>query len=78
MMWNEIRFGVRWRMRERMALAARGVNLENVKSVKISLDPFHEDTHSLRQVNLPLIPYPFSDNSGSSSPANVRRKPIQR
>lgn len=47
-MWERIRCGVRWRPRERAALAARALDLRKVKSVDISLDPFHPGNTSLR------------------------------
>uniref|UniRef100_A0A0N5AMD8 L51_S25_CI-B8 domain-containing protein n=1 Tax=Syphacia muris TaxID=451379 RepID=A0A0N5AMD8_9BILA len=48
MMWQRIRHGVRWIPRERFALAARAVDMKDVKSVLISLDPFHPGNQSLR------------------------------
>lgn len=47
-MWQLIRQGVRWRPRERYALAMRGLDLAKVKSVKISFDPFYEDNAAIR------------------------------
>uniref|UniRef100_A0A7E4VAZ7 Large ribosomal subunit protein mL53 n=1 Tax=Panagrellus redivivus TaxID=6233 RepID=A0A7E4VAZ7_PANRE len=47
-MWQSIRAGVRWRPVERFALSVRAINLKDVNSVHISLDPFHHDTNSLR------------------------------
>lgn len=48
LMWQHIRQGVRWRMRERYGLAVRGLDLAKVKSVKISLDPFYKDNLAIR------------------------------
>uniref|UniRef100_A0A915PL17 Large ribosomal subunit protein mL53 n=1 Tax=Setaria digitata TaxID=48799 RepID=A0A915PL17_9BILA len=47
-MWERIRFGARWRTGERTALAIRGMDLKNVKSIQFSFDPFHHDCRSLR------------------------------
>ncbi|KAE9419549.1 hypothetical protein Angca_006620 [Angiostrongylus cantonensis] len=48
-MWQRIRYGVRWRPGERLALAIRALDLKSVKSVNISLDPLHHDTSSIRK-----------------------------
>ncbi|VDK17310.1 unnamed protein product [Anisakis simplex] len=40
-MWEKIRYGVRWKPSERLALANRGLDLRNVKSISISMDPFY-------------------------------------
>lgn len=47
-MWESIRYGVRWKPKERFSLAARALNLKDVSSVHISMDPFHSETNSLR------------------------------
>lgn len=47
-MWERIRFGARWCTAERTALAMRGVDLKNVKSIHFSFDPFYHDCHALR------------------------------
>nr|CDJ88860.1 ATPase domain containing protein [Haemonchus contortus] len=48
-MWQRIRYGVRWKPAERFALAARALDLKRVKSVDISLDPFHSGNESIRR-----------------------------
>ena len=47
-MWESIRQGVRWKPRERFALAARAVNLQNVEKIHVSLDPLNANNNSLR------------------------------
>ncbi|MFH4980765.1 hypothetical protein AB6A40_007474 [Gnathostoma spinigerum] len=48
-MWERIRYGVKWRPNERLALAFRGLNMETVDSVKFSFDPFFDGNRSLRE-----------------------------
>ncbi|CAD5226964.1 unnamed protein product [Bursaphelenchus xylophilus] len=48
-MWMRIRAGVRWKPGEMRALACRGIDLKQVKSIKISMDPFHKDNVALRE-----------------------------
>ncbi|KAK6059786.1 hypothetical protein COOONC_02561 [Cooperia oncophora] len=48
-MWQRIRYGVRWKPAERLALAARALDMKSVKSVDISLDPLHNGTASIRK-----------------------------
>lgn len=47
-MWERIRLGVRWKPEERFALACRGMNLKNVSTIKISIDPFYPGNGSIR------------------------------
>ncbi|VDN07220.1 unnamed protein product [Thelazia callipaeda] len=47
-MWERIQFGAKWRLGERTALAMRGIDLNNVKSIQFSFDPFDRSSHSLR------------------------------
>ncbi|ETN69733.1 hypothetical protein NECAME_15119 [Necator americanus] len=47
-MWQSIRYGVRWRPQERLALAIRALDLKSVKSVNISLDPLYPGNLSIR------------------------------
>ncbi|PAV59403.1 hypothetical protein WR25_03528 [Diploscapter pachys] len=47
-MWEKIRYGVRWKPRERFALACRSLNLKSVKSVDISFDPLRPGNESIR------------------------------
>ncbi|KAK5969346.1 Mitochondrial Ribosomal Protein Large [Trichostrongylus colubriformis] len=47
-MWQRIRYGVRWKPKERLDLAIRALDLKSVKSVEISLDPFHSGNRSIR------------------------------
>ncbi|VDL69972.1 unnamed protein product [Nippostrongylus brasiliensis] len=48
-MWQRIRYGVRWKPQERLALAIRALDMKSVKSVDISLDPLREGNHSVRK-----------------------------
>uniref|UniRef100_A0A1I7YDJ2 Large ribosomal subunit protein mL53 n=1 Tax=Steinernema glaseri TaxID=37863 RepID=A0A1I7YDJ2_9BILA len=48
-MWQKIRYGVRWNPSERLALANRGLNLKDVKSIEFSFDPFHTGNQSIRE-----------------------------
>ncbi|KJH46901.1 hypothetical protein DICVIV_07027 [Dictyocaulus viviparus] len=48
-MWQCIRYGVRWKPSERLALAIRALNLKSVKSIHISLDPLHHSNSSIRR-----------------------------
>ncbi|VDM37011.1 unnamed protein product [Toxocara canis] len=48
-MWERIRYGVRWIPSERLALANRALDLKNVKSIAISMDPFYPGNGSLRE-----------------------------
>ncbi|KHJ75830.1 hypothetical protein OESDEN_24553, partial [Oesophagostomum dentatum] len=47
-MWQRIRYGVRWKPDERLALAIRALNLKSVKTVNISLDPLYSGNLSIR------------------------------
>ncbi|KAI6198102.1 hypothetical protein M3Y94_01305100 [Aphelenchoides besseyi] len=47
-MWTHIRQSLRWNLTERFAVAARGLDLTTVSSIRVSLDPFHKDTESVR------------------------------
>ncbi|KAL6733356.1 hypothetical protein Aduo_004007 [Ancylostoma duodenale] len=47
-MWQRIRYGVRWRPDERLALAIRALDLKSVKSVNISFDPLYPGNLSIR------------------------------
>ncbi|GMT13397.1 hypothetical protein PFISCL1PPCAC_4694 [Pristionchus fissidentatus] len=47
-MWQKIRYGVRWNPGERLALGIRAIDLQKVKSIDISMDPLHEENHSIR------------------------------
>lgn len=48
-MWQRIRYGVRWKPKERLALAVRALDLKSVKSIDISIDPFHQGNYSIRK-----------------------------
>ncbi|KAK0426448.1 hypothetical protein QR680_009715 [Steinernema hermaphroditum] len=48
-MWEKIRYGVRWKPTERLALANRALNLKDVKSIDFSFDPFHTGNRSIRE-----------------------------
>lgn len=48
MMWQRIRSGVRWRPKERFALAVRAMNMKDVKTIFLSFDPFRPGSGSLR------------------------------
>lgn len=48
-MWTRIRKGIRWVPQERFALALKAVNLKDVKTIKISLDPFNQNNQSIRE-----------------------------
>uniref|UniRef100_A0A0N4ZXE6 Large ribosomal subunit protein mL53 n=1 Tax=Parastrongyloides trichosuri TaxID=131310 RepID=A0A0N4ZXE6_PARTI len=47
-MWQKIRQGVRYVPKEEFAKACKEMDFTNVKSIKISLDPFHKQNNSLR------------------------------
>lgn len=49
-LWARIRHGVRWDRKEQTELALKAliVCMKDVKSVNISMDPFHGDTAALR------------------------------
>uniref|UniRef100_A0A914WSV8 Large ribosomal subunit protein mL53 n=1 Tax=Plectus sambesii TaxID=2011161 RepID=A0A914WSV8_9BILA len=49
LMWQRIRFGVKWKPAEMQALAVRGLNLQKVKNIRVSFDPFHPNNRSLRE-----------------------------
>ncbi|VDN18863.1 unnamed protein product [Gongylonema pulchrum] len=57
-MWDMIMWGRRWRISERTALAVRGLDLKDVKSIELSFDPFHPGCHSLRTFGF-LISSPY-------------------
>ncbi|VDK72941.1 unnamed protein product [Cylicostephanus goldi] len=61
-MWQRIRYGVRWRPSERLALAVRALDLKSVKSVIISMDPLYPGNLSLRST----LQKTFTDNERSS------------
>uniref|UniRef100_A0A0M3HNN4 Large ribosomal subunit protein mL53 n=1 Tax=Ascaris lumbricoides TaxID=6252 RepID=A0A0M3HNN4_ASCLU len=48
-MWERIRYGVKWVPSERLALANRALDLKNVKTIDISIDPFHPGNGSIRE-----------------------------
>ncbi|KAK6037956.1 hypothetical protein COOONC_24539, partial [Cooperia oncophora] len=56
-MWQRIRYGVRWKPAERLALAARALDMKSVKSVDISLDPFCCTVHPRNGVDLGVLPF---------------------
>ena len=49
-LWARIRHGVRWDRKEQTELALKALiaSMKDVKSVEISMDPFHGDTTALR------------------------------
>lgn len=47
-MWLRIRAGSSWNPKMKLILAKQALNLSNVKSIRISLDPFFVDNSSLR------------------------------
>lgn len=72
-MWEKIRFGVRWRVGERTALAMRGVDLKNVQSIHFSFDPFHPGCGSLRTFWFLLSsPYVRKTNPSTKIDCDVR------
>ncbi|CEF65010.1 Thioredoxin-like fold domain-containing protein [Strongyloides ratti] len=48
-MWTKIRQGVRWLPHERLAQAVKQLDFKNVKTIHVSLDPFHPKNESIRQ-----------------------------
>lgn len=48
-MWLKIRQGVRWKPREQFSLACKALDLKNVKTIEVSLDPFNPKNESIRE-----------------------------
>ncbi|KAL7075181.1 hypothetical protein ACQ4LE_005613 [Meloidogyne hapla] len=49
-LWGRIRHGVHWDRKEQTELAVKALNLRNVLSIQLSMDPFSGDNTALRQL----------------------------
>lgn len=47
-MWHRILYGAKWDPAAYMRLAVRALDLKDVNKIKISIDPFHPETVSIR------------------------------
>lgn len=61
-MWLRIRTGVLWDPARKLACAVEAMDLNKVKSIFISMDPFHKDNYALRFIlwflNMKCLKFP--------------------